>query len=108
MLWRFSRLLAAEALRRLARSMKAAPVEFDRFDKLPTNLSPSVGDIVLARFMLEIGIHRLPFGKSFTGPSSSRSNALSLSILVVVGELYFADEVGDTRPLPLGAATGSA
>jgi hypothetical protein len=107
MLWRLSRLLAAEALRRLARSINAAPVELDRFDKLPAPLPPSVGAIVLARFMLEIDMQRLPFGRSFTGRSSSRSNVLSFSILVVVGELDFADEVGDTRPLPLDAETGS-
>jgi hypothetical protein len=107
MLWRLSRLLAAEALRRLARSIKAAPVEFDRFDKLPTPLPPSEGVVELARVTPENDMQRFPFEKSFTGLSSSRSGASSYSILLVVGELYFVDDVGDARPLPLAAETGS-
>jgi hypothetical protein len=64
MLWRLCRLVAADALRRLARSMNAAPVELDRLDRLPAPLPPSDGAIVVARFMLEIDMQRFPFEKS--------------------------------------------
>ena len=89
MLCRLSRpLLTAEALRRLARSMNAAPVELDRLDKLPKDLPPFVGgfvgDMVLDRQTFPIDIPRLPpVVTSCTGASSSRSVGLSLSFFAI-------------------------
>ena len=106
MVWRF-RLLAAEALRSLARSIKAAPVEFDRFDRLPKALVPS-GDMVLERRMPETDTQRFPLLEmSFSSFNSSRSVGLLFSLLRAIGVLAL-NETGEAIDLVGEVATGSA
>lgn len=76
MLCRFSRVLNPEAERRLARSMNAAPVEFERFDRLPNCLS-SAAAVVLERRTLEIDMQRMPLADPFVGLASSFSGKAS-------------------------------
>jgi hypothetical protein len=56
--------------------MNAAPVEFERFDRLPNCLS-SAAAVVLERRTLEIDMQRMPLADPFVGLVSSFSGKAS-------------------------------
>jgi hypothetical protein len=105
MLCRLSRVLTPDALRRLALSIKVAPVEFDRFERLP-KLAPLSGATELERWMLATDVQRLPlFMDSFIGLKSSRPIGTSFSF--GAGEPY-REDVGETIDLAaVGEKSGS-
>jgi hypothetical protein len=106
MLCRLTRVLSPEAERRLARSIKVAPVELERLDKLP-NCFPSAVVVVLDRRTLEIDMHRFPpLVTSLMGLAWSLSGKVSRSFLAVVGDACLED-AGDMIDLGPAEDTGS-
>jgi hypothetical protein len=84
--------------------MNAAPVEFERLDRLPICLS-SVAAVVLERRTLETDMQRMPLVDPFVGLASSLSGNTSWSFLATVGEAFLEDagETTDLAPEEIGS-----